>query len=180
MIATPAAGGGVWQPTLVAPLAHIERIDRYHLNQALVAWQHKMGPWSRPDYSPPVFHGLFHNGNMVAVTATGQLIADTCAGLRRDEAIELGRVCAARPALCRVMLRMWREFVFPSLDRRWAVSYQDAVAHTGNLYRFDGWVKLGASRSGTDTRGNRKGRSKIIWGWSSDLAALDEKRKEAA
>ena len=50
----------------------------------------------------------------------------------------------------------------------WVVSYQDAVAHTGNLYRFDGWVRVGESRSGTDSRSGRKGRNKIIWGWCND------------
>ncbi|CAN7725860.1 hypothetical protein [Mesorhizobium sp. LjRoot246] len=62
----------------------------------------------------------------------------------RHEAIELSQLCAARPDLSRVMLRMWRAFVFPTLCQEcgfvWAVSYQDAPIHAGNLYRFDGWV----------------------------------------
>lgn len=63
----------------------------------------------------------------------------------RHEAIELSRLCAARPDLSRVMLRMWRAFVFPTLCQEfgfvWAVSYQDAAIHAGNVYRFDGWVQ---------------------------------------
>ncbi|RWC92894.1 MAG: hypothetical protein EOS73_35315, partial [Mesorhizobium sp.] len=63
----------------------------------------------------------------------------------RHEAIELSRLCAARPDLSRVTLCMWRAFVFPALCQEsgfvWAVSYQDAAIHAGNLYRFDGWVQ---------------------------------------
>jgi hypothetical protein len=161
---------------LAPPIVHVEAIDRDQLNRALVAWEHKMGPWTRPDYGAERFHGLFHNGELVAVSATGSLIAETCAGLRRHEAIELGRLCAARPGLCRAMLRLWREFVFPALGHPWAVSYQDSVEHTGNLYRFDGWVQLGTSRSGTDKRGERRGRSKIIWGWAHTAEAMEQRR----
>lgn len=161
---------------LVAPIAHLQAIDRMDLNRALHHWQHKMGMWHRPEFGPGLHHGLFHNGELVAVTAAGTLIRETCAGLRRDEAVELGRLCAARPGLCRVMLRLWREFVFPALGYEWAVSYQDAVQHTGNLYRFDGWVRLGTSRSGTDKRGDRRGYRKVIWGWSASAEALDQRR----
>ena len=101
--------------------------------------------------------------------AAGALIRERVAGLSRAEAVELGRLCAATPHLCRPMLRLWREMVLPDLARaygyRWAVSYQDAALHTGNLYRFDGWVRLATSRSGTDPRSGRKGRNKVIWGW---------------
>lgn len=151
---------------LVSPIAHVEAIDLADLNRALVAWDHKMGPWRRPYFGRARFHGLFQNGELVAVTACDQLIAETCAGIPRDAAVELGRLCATRPGLCRVMLRMWREFVFPAFGREWAVSYQDAVLHNGNIYRFDGWVRLGTSSSGFDSRGGVRGRRKVIWGWA--------------
>jgi hypothetical protein len=52
------------------------------------------------------------------------------------------------------MLRMWRAFVFPALCHECGfvcgLGYQDAAIHSGNLYRFDGWVRLATSRSGTD------------------------------
>ena len=143
-------------------------IDRETLNSALVDWKHKMGPWNRPSYRE-WFCGLYHHDELMAVAAAGDLIRDRCAGFTREEAIELGRLCAARPDLCRVMLRLWREFVFPELSREhgceWAISYQDRAQHTGNLYRFDGWVRVGMSRSGTDQRSGRRGRNKAIWGW---------------
>ena len=165
---------------LIDPLVSFDAIDLGELNRCLIAWGHKMGPWNRPQFRAPAFHGMRHNGALVAVTATDQLIRETAGGLSRDDAIELGRVCAARPDLCRVALRLWREFVFPAVCRsrgcNWAISYQDAVEHTGNLYRFDGWVPLGASRSGTDARSGRKGRSKIIWGWCVDPAERQARR----
>lgn len=153
-------------------LISFDAIDRDALNRSLVGWQHKMGPWKRAENLPEWFHGMRHNGELVAVTAAAALIKEPVAGLRRHEAIELGSLCAARPALNRVSLRLWREFVFRALAEvhgfAWAVSYQDASEHTGDLYRFDGWVRLGRSRSGTDARSGAIGRDKIIWGWCAD------------
>lgn len=79
------------------------------------------------------------------------------------------RICAVRPGLNRVLLRLWREFVFPGLPHQYAVSYQDAVLHTGDLYRFDGWTLINKSaRSGPDTRSGRAGRRKRIWLWTNE------------
>jgi len=157
---------------LLPALVGFDRIDRHDLNRCLVSWEHKMGPWTRPVGFPEWFHGLRFHGQLVAVTAAGALIRETCAGFDRSQAIELGRICAARADLCRAVLRLWREFVFPAVCNvhgyAWAVSYQDAVEHKGDLYRFDGWVKVGRSRSGTDLRRGGKGRDKVIWGWCHD------------
>jgi hypothetical protein len=146
------------------------------MNQCLTAWEHKMGPWKRP-LSRGWFHGLRHDGKLVAVLAAGDLMRERCGGFTRREAFELGRVCAARPGLNRVALRLWREFVFPALCQaygwQWVISYQDAHLHTGDLYRFDGWVRLGKSSSGPDRRSGRPGRSKVIWGWHADGAVRD-------
>ena len=165
---------------LAPPIARFEGITLAQLNEHLVEWGHLMGPWKRPTFRGGWFHGLFHHDTCVAVTAAGDLIRERCAGFDRSTAVELARLCAARPDMCRPMLRLWRAFVFPSLCAvhgwSWAVSYQDAVAHTGNLYRFDGWVRLGDSRSGTDSRSGRKGRSKVIWGWCDDEAAMSARR----
>lgn len=154
---------------LIDPLISFDAITKRELNECLVAWGHKMGPWERPDYGSEVFHGLRHHSKLIGVTAAARMIPAQTGGLTRDQACELGRVCAVRPNLCRVLVRMWREFVFPPLCRvhgwTWVISYQDAVLHKGDLYRFDGWVKLGASRSGADQRSGKRGRSKVIWGW---------------
>lgn len=167
--------------SLFRPLVAFEAIDRDALNRALVDWGHKMGPLHRPRFG--IFgsdHGLFHEGHLVAVVATEQMIAAETCGLSRDEAFELARVCAVRPDLCRAIVRIWREFAFPCFagatnpPRSWAISYQDAVEHTGGLYRLDGWVRLGETRSGSDQRGRegrRRGRTKVVWGWNADPAA---------
>ena len=157
---------------LVPPFISFDAIGREELNSCLVAWGHKMGPWHRPNYGCEVFHGLCHNGELVAVTAAARMIPEATAGLSRDEAFELGRVCAARRDLNRATLRLWRAFVFPAFCKahgwKWVISYQDAALHSGDLYRFDGWVKLGHSNSGSDARSGKRGRRKVIEGWCDD------------
>lgn len=156
---------------LLSPIAHLDTIDSDALNRSLVAWGHKMGPLKRPGQEP-WFHGLRAHGELVAVVAASRLVNATAAGFNRDTALELSRVCAARQDLCRVVLRLWREFVFPDLCRahgyEWAISYQDAALHSGDLYRFDGWVRVAFSHSGTDRRSGRPGRDKWVWGWHAD------------
>jgi antitoxin VapB len=132
----------------------LEPISDSELNHCLSSWRHAMGPRRRP--SRGWAHGLRHHGELVAVAATDTLIRARVAGFSRSEAVELSRLCAARPDLCRVMLRLWRVFVLAALAEakgyRWAVSYQDAARHSGDLYRFDGWIRLARSRSGIDPR----------------------------
>lgn len=165
---------------LINPLISFDAITLDELNACLSAWGHQMGPFHRPDVGAARFHGLRHDGRLVAVVAADALVTPAVAGLSRAEAIELARVCAERPDLCRVALRLWREFVFPPICAArgcaWALSYQDAALHTGNLYRFDGWVQVGRSSSGTDPRRGKKGRRKVIWGWHSDA---DQRRARA-
>jgi hypothetical protein len=155
------------------PLISFDVIEKAELNHCLTAWNHKMGPWNRPNFGSEAFHGLRHHDELVAVTAAARLIPEKTADLNRDDTFELGRICAVRPGLNRVALRIWREFVFPAMCQAhgwsWVISYQDAVLHSGDLYRFDGWLRLAVSRSGTDQRSGRKGRNKVIWGWSDDL-----------
>jgi hypothetical protein len=160
------------------PLVSFEPISRAELNARLVAWSHAMGPCTRP--AEHWSHGLRYEGELVAVVGADTLIREQVAGLSRAEAVELSRLCAAAPGLCRVALRLWREFVFRPLARErgwtWAVSYQDEGLHTGATYRFDGWVKLARSRSGTDQRSGRRGRTKTIWGFSHDAEAMRRAR----
>lgn len=161
---------------MLPPLIHMEAINRDLLNRCLVDWQHKMGEWNRPIFREWLT-GLFHNGKPVAVLAASVLIRKTCGGMVREDAFELGRVCAVRPGINRAAVRLWREFVFPDICRsggyKAVISYQDAILHSGDLYRFDGWKRIGTSRSGTDKRSGRKGRSKVIWAYG-DLSSLDE------
>jgi len=137
-------------------------------NECLIKWGHKMGALHRGNQGA-ICHALIHEGKAVAVTTASNLIAPVvgggCEWLTRKNTIELSRLCAARSGLCRVALRLWREFVFPALGYEFAVSYQDADLHNGNTYRFDGWERVGRARSGTDTRSGRPGRDKWVWVW---------------
>jgi antitoxin VapB len=157
------------------PTVTLEEIGRPELNVWLTAWQHRMGPIRRP-YSGWA-HALLQDGRPVAVASTDRLIRQQAAGLTRSEAVELSRLGASRPDLSRAMLWLWRVFVFPELaiahGFRWAISYQDKAMHKGNLYRFDGWIALALSNSGTDSRSGRRGRRKVVWGWCDDE---DERR----
>jgi hypothetical protein len=136
--------------------------------RATAAIGHRMGALERGNESGRHF-ALMHNGEPVAVAMASTLIRECVGGgnqhLTRANCMELSRLCAVRPGLCRVALRLWREFVFPGLGVAAAISYQDADLHNGNTYRFDGWERIGFSSSGTDKRSGRKGRRKWIWQW---------------
>lgn len=168
---------------LVPPLSHVEAIDRSVLNRCLVDWGHRMGPYTRPSYAIEAHHALHEHGRPIAVTAASETVREvvgkTC--LRRDEVIELARLCAARPDLCRAMLRLWREIVFPAVatvhGRSIAVSYQDEAVHSGDLYRFDGWILIGrGGGGGPDSRTGRPGRKMKIWAWAASEADRERLR----
>jgi len=149
------------------PLYIFEEVSRAAANELLTRWKHRMGPFARGNQAG-IHYALFEQGEPVAITSTATLIRERVGGashLTRENTIELARLCAARPGLCRVALRLWREGVFPMLNYQHAVSYQDANLHTGNTYRFDGWTRIAYSHSGTDTRSGRKGRNKWVWIW---------------
>lgn len=153
------------------PVATLERIEVAEANRLLARWGHHMGPMNRPAFQPHIAHALFQSGEPVAITIAAGLVRDHIAGwpqIDRSVAIELARLCAARPGLCRVMLRMWREFVLPDFQQSIAISFQCRALHTGDTYRFDGWRRIGTSSSGTDKRTGRKGRNKAIWAWPRD------------
>jgi len=148
------------------PLVSFECVHLDIANEMLVAWGHRMGPLRRPMGDDDA-HMLYHEGRPVAVATTSSLIRQRVGGglghITRTDAVELSRLCAERTGLCRVALRLWREFVLPTRARV-GVSYQDADMHTGNTYRFDGWRRAAYSRShGTDPRSGRAGRNKWIW-----------------
>lgn len=146
---------------------------------SICSWSNGSIAWDRSAGRTAAGRGLFHDDVPVAIVATDRLIRERVAGFDRTQAIELSRLAAARPDLSRVVLRLWRAFVFPAIcadgGYAWAVSYQDAALHTGNLYRLDGWVSVGRSRSGVDKRTARRGRSKVIWGWCEDRELRDRR-----
>lgn len=171
---------------LFAPAIHVDAIDRAELNRLLVRWGHRMGPYRRPAYAFEAHHALFERGEPVAVAAAGETVREVVGqtGIRREACVELVRLCAARPGLCRPMLRLWREMLFPAIGaahgRALAVSYQDEALHSGDLYRFDGWLLVGrGGGGGADRRTGRRGRRMKIWAWppaaaQEALAALED------
>ena len=159
------------------PIASLTEISLEEANALLVAWEHKDGGVHRPANYGAWAYVLRHEHRPIAVATAHTLIRERVGGglhhLTRVNTVELSRLCAVRPGLCRVMLRLWRELVFPSMRFPHAVSYQDKNRHTGNTYRFDGWQCVGESSSGTDPRalgGTRKGKRKLIWLWPPDPA----------
>jgi hypothetical protein len=155
-------------------LATFEAVSLTEANQMLEAWGHKMGPLARGNQSAWC-HALTHQGQPVAVTTASFLISPVVGNahwLTRENTVELSRLCAVRSGLCRVALRMWREFVFPALPFGTAVSYQDADLHNGHTYRCDGWERVARSRSGVDTRSGRQGRDKWVWQYPPRISLL--------
>lgn len=153
----------------ILPLVEFTDCSLHEANTLLAAWNHKMGELKRGNQGAWC-HVLLANGEPQAVTTASHLIAANVGGglkqLTRENTVELSRLCAVRPGLCRVALRLWREYVWPTLGFEFAISYQDADLHNGNTYRFDGWSRVGQlARSGPDTRSGRPGRTKWVWVW---------------
>jgi antitoxin VapB len=157
------------------PVASFDSIQLALANELLAKWGHRMGPLLRGNSGALHCHALFAHGEPVGLACTSSLIRECVGGglqhMTRANTIELSRLCAANPWACRVVLRLWRELVFPGLGAAAAISYQDAAMHSGNLYRFDGWRLAGRSSSGTDQRTGRKGRNKNIWVWPAEVSA---------
>lgn len=160
------------------PFIAFEPIQLATANECLVRWEHRMGAINRPMNDTRAF-ALMHEGRPVAVTTHSSLIRENVGGgmtfLNRGNTIELSRLCADRRGLCRVALRLWREFVFPELRAEVAISYQDADLHSGNTYRFDGWKRAAYARAGgNDQRSGRKARNRWVWVWPASAAEFVE------
>jgi antitoxin VapB len=160
------------------PAATFDAITLAEANRCLIEWGHRMGPLERGNSAALHCHALIVHGVVVGLACTSSLIRECVGGglghMTRGNTVELSRLCALEPWACRVVLRLWREVVFPQLGYRWAISYQDADIHTGNTYRFDGWRREGFSSSGTDQRSGRRGRRKWIWVWQlADFAVME-------
>ena len=68
------------------------------------------------EYSPKPFWGEYSNKGV-----SGQYLRSSLHPIYH----------ADRPGLCRVVLRLWRELVFPFTGYEYAISYQDEQLHTG-------------------------------------------------
>lgn len=151
------------------PFVAFESIGLAEANHWLATWGHQDGPINRPNNDTHAF-ALIHEGRPVGVATHSGLVRPWVGGglayLTRENTIELSRICAERRHLNRVVLRLWREFVFPCLSVPTAISYQHSSRHLGDLYRFDGWARAGfAKGGGLDARSGRRGRDKWVWVW---------------
>lgn len=145
-------------PTTLVPAFAMEPCDDVTADTLLERWEHPLGPCNRPFGRQDWLMAI--DGEPVAVCVSASTVSDTVAGYARGQVVELARI-ARHPAhrfVLRVALRLWRVY----LAERWpywpvaaAVSY--ALPGTpGDIYRFDGWERVGAVRpsggSGTWTR----------------------------
>lgn len=158
----------------VGDAAGLSLITLTDANRLLEAWQHYLGPVNRPFGSQA--WALTLDGHPISVAVSASAVSATAAGLRRQELVELARLCthpeqrwATRP-----MLRLWREVA----ARRWpywptaaAIAYSQNSRHDGALYRFDGWTKVaddcGSSGGGAWSRPRTAGDAthgrKTLW-----------------
>lgn len=159
-----------------APIAGVNPVSPDEANNRLVAWQHKLGAVNRP-YGSEAF-SLEIDGRIIAVAVSASTVSSTVAGYRRQEVVELARLCAEPDNhwANRVLLRIWREVLAP----RWAywpvraaISYSHNAMHKGGLYRADGWEKIrddcgsggggtySSKRAATDVVAGKK----TLWVW---------------
>lgn len=132
--------------SLFPPVA-LERIGIGDANRLLVEWRHELGACDRPFRVDG--WALELAGEPIAVAVSASTVSATCAGRQRNQLVELARIARhpAHPWVLRVMLRLWREVA----ARAWcwppaaAVSYA-LPGRTGDLYRFDGWRRVGEVR----------------------------------
>jgi hypothetical protein len=153
------------------PLAAWGRCDNAQADAALSAWGHWLGPCNRP-FGRQSF-GLWLVGELVGVAVSASTVNRTCAGYRRQECVELARLCShpSHRDLNRVALRLWRVTAAEEWAARYwqvkaLVAYSNRLRHSGDLYRFDGWRKAaevpGGVAGGNWTRGKRYD-PKAVW-----------------
>jgi hypothetical protein len=134
------------------PPVSLERLDADHGNYLLTAWAHPLGACERPFRQE--FHGLYVHGSLVGVTVSASTVSATVRDgdrtWRRAEVVELARIARhpEQPWVLRPLLRLWREVLAPAWPC-WPLSAAVSYAlpgTSGDLYRFDGWRRVGPVR----------------------------------
>jgi len=136
------------------PLAAWGRCADAVVDAALERWGHWLGGCRRP-FGRQSF-GLWLGGELAAVAVSASTVNANCAGYRRQEVVELARLCShpEHRDLTRVALRLWRVTAAQEWSARyWAVrayvAYSNRLRHNGDVYRFDGWRKAADVPGGT-------------------------------
>lgn len=150
-------------------------------NALLEAWGHYLGPVARP-FGAQAWC-LDVDGRPVSVAVSSSIVSPTVAGFRRDQVVELSRLCSAPGAgwATRVAVRLWREIAawrWPYWPPAAAVAYSHNDRHDGRIYRHDGWQRA-STRCGAPPGPNStwsRGRDpahpahgrKTLWIWRYD------------
>lgn len=159
-------------------------------NELLARWGHYLGPCNRPFGQQAFVLSLGAEPISVAISASavsshisvphveveGDETTVWTEVIRRDQIVELARLCSSEPWATRVMLRLWREACVPAWPHwraRAAISYSQNEQHEGRIYRFDGWEKItdraGSSGGGGQWTAATKGKAsagiKTLWLW---------------
>lgn len=152
------------------PLASFDVIDNADANQALDAWGHYLSACDRP-FATQSF-GLCVGEELVAVAMSASTVNATCGGYARGEVVELARL-VTRPTdrwATRVALRLWRQLAPRCWAKYWpvraCVSYSNETRHKGDIYRFDGWRKVGVvpgSTGGGTWSAKQPSEPKAVW-----------------
>ena len=148
-------GGGRLMRLIECPIAGVNKIEVGRANELLCRWGHKLGPINRP-FLMEAF-ALEVEGEPVAVAVSASIVHGPVAGYVTQEVVELARLAASNSWANRVMLRLWREVCAPryaAWTPKAAVSYSHNTLHSGDLYRFDGWVKVSDRKGSTGNGGN--------------------------
>lgn len=169
------------------PLASFDLIDNDLADSLLEEWGHWLGGCNRP-FGRQSF-GLHMGGiGIISVAVSASTVNETCGGYHRQECVELARQ-ASHPEhnwATRVIVRLWRELAPAAwAAEQWpvvaVVSYSNALRHAGNIYRFDGWIKVARSRGsmggGTWTR-HKLMEPKDVWVYPLDKAERENLRAE--
>jgi hypothetical protein len=173
----------VWELAARKPVAgpapiEVRQLKRKQSNVLTGAW-HDLGAETRL-FSYTAF-GLYVQGEPVAVATAGTTVSasvEQSVGLDRLNTVELTRICRSNAphakGVLRAMLRLWRDFLAvpywtfrPDVEKRALVAYSMPGKQGGNLYRFDGWVRVRDCRkwhgAGTWQNGSRVGTPEALW-----------------
>lgn len=130
------------------PVVGVRSAGRSETDALLQEWEHPLGPCRRPFGQQGWV--MEEDGRPLAVAVSASTVSRTVEGYSRQEVVELARLARApdEPHALRPLLRLWRVYLAPRWPY-WPVSAAVAYAMPGtlgDLYRFDGWERVGRRR----------------------------------
>ena len=163
---------------LDVPMVGLYPIEVFDANGLLSRWGHRLGVCNRPFRQEGYVLEL--QGRPISVSMSASIVSNTVAGYARQEVVECARLCSDPEYswATRIMLRLWREVCAPAWacwPVKAAISYSHNGMHSGDLYRFDGWLKV-SERAGSSGGGHYSCQryatdavhgSKTCWIWPS-------------